>query len=130
MKKVTFLSVLLCFFFLAFDAQAQGKLPKIELNVNNPLVQSVIKKALQEYIPKVTGKDEKVKSIDFRSNKKVGETIALKGTVLFENPKAALGNGNYRFKLKMNSNLLQPKIHYLKLQVFRVWFIRFYRRVI
>ena len=130
MKKITLLSVLFCLFFVAFDAQAQIKLPKIEFNVNNPLVQSLIKKALQEYIPKVTGKDEKVKSIDFRSNKKIGETTALKGTVLFENPKAALGNGNYRFKLKMNSNLLQPKIHYLKLQVVRIWFIRFYKRVI
>ena len=109
---------------------AQIKKPRIELNVDNPIVKTVIKKALEEYIPKVTGENEKVKDISFITKKKTEEFVDLKGTVLFQNPKAALGNGNYRFKLKMGSNLLKPKIYHLKLQVARLWFIRFYKRVI
>jgi hypothetical protein len=119
--------LILCTISLSY---AQPKLPKLELNVDNPIVKMFIKKALEEYIPKVTGENEKVKDISFITKKKTEEFVDLKGTVIFQNPKAALGNGNYRFKLKMGNNLLKPKIYHLKLQVLRIWFIRFYRKVI
>jgi hypothetical protein len=131
MLSLSRLSLLLSLIFvLANTSTAQIKLPKLKIDVNSPIVQMFIKKALQEYIPRVTGKDEKVKDIKFTTNKTIGEVTKLKGTVIFQNPKAALGNGNYRFKLKMNSNLLNPKIHSLRLQVLRIWFIRFYKKVI
>ena len=125
MKNISFIFLLLlCGSFLP-EASAQ-----LKLTVDNPVIKAFIKKGLEEYIPKVTGENEKIKDISFITNKKTEEFTALKGTVLFENPKAALGNGNYRFKLKIGNNLLKPKIHYLKLQVARIWFIRFYKRVI
>lgn len=126
MKNISFIFLLLmlCCSFLP-EASAQ-----LKLTVDNPVIKAFIKKGLEEYIPKVTGENEKIKDISFITNKKTEEFTALKGTVLFENPKAALGNGNYRFKLKIGNNLLKPKIHYLKLQVARIWFIRFYKRVI
>lgn len=131
MHLLSRLSLLLSLIFaLANQSTAQIKLPQLKLDINSPIVQTVIKKALQEYIPRVTGKDEKVKDIKFTTNKTIGDAVKLKGTVIFQNPKAALGNGNYRFKLKMNSNLLQPKIHSLRLQVLRIWFVRFYKKVI
>jgi hypothetical protein len=126
MKNISFICLLLllsCSFLPEASAQ-------LKLTVDNPVIKAFIKKGLEEYIPKVTGENEKIKDISFITNKKTEEFTALKGTVLFENPKAALGNGNYRFKLKIGNNLLKPKIHYLKLQVARIWFIRFYKRVI
>jgi hypothetical protein len=98
--------------------------------VDNPIVKTFIKKALAEYIPKVTKYNEKVQDIQFETTQKTEEFTALKGTVLFANQKAMLGNGNYRFKLKIGNNLLKPKIYSLKLQTFRIWFIRFYKTVI
>ena len=130
MKKLSIIGFLAIFLFLSNSMEAQIKPPKLELNVDNPIVKAVIKKALDEYIPKVTGENEKVKDISFITKKKTEEFVDLKGTVVFQNPKAALGNGNYRFKLKIGSNLLKPKIYHLKLQVLRIWFIRFYRKVI
>lgn len=130
MRNSTIIGFWALFFLLPNFLAAQIKPPKIELNVDNPIVKTVIKKALDEYIPKVTGENEKVKDISFITKKKTEEFVDLKGTVLFQNPKAALGNGNYRFKLKMGTNLLKPKIYHLKLQVLRIWFIRFYRKVI
>ncbi len=121
-----------CLFFVAIGSLwgQKFKLPKLDLNLDSPIVQGLMKRTLQEFIPRVTGKDGKVKDIRLDTRKALGETIKLKGTVIFENPKAMLGNGNYRFKMRLNSDLLKPKIHYLKLQVSRIWFIRFYRRVI
>lgn len=125
MKNISFIFLLLLSCSFLPEASAQ-----LKLTVDNPVIKAFIKKGLEEYIPKVTGENEKIKDISFITNKKTEEFTALKGTVLFENPKAALGNGNYRFKLKIGNNLLKPKIHYLKLQVARIWFIRFYKRVI
>jgi hypothetical protein len=130
MKKLSIIGFLAIFLLLNSNLEAQIKPPKLELNVDNPIVKAVIKKALDEYIPKVTGENEKVKDISFITKKKTEEFVDLKGTVIFQNPKAALGNGNYRFKLKIGNNLLKPKIYHLKLQVLRIWFIRFYRKVI
>jgi len=126
MKNISLICLLLilCFGILP-EAAAQ-----LKLTVDNPIIKAFIKKGLEEYIPKVTGKNEKIRDISFITNKKTEAFTALKGTILFENPKAALGNGNYRFKLKIGNNLLKPKIHYLKLQVARIWFIRFYKRAI
>lgn len=126
MKKLLLLPFLLSLLFLTNDASAQ----QIQLNVDNPIIKTFIKKALQEYIPKVTKNKEKVQDIQFETTKKTEEYTAIKGTVLFANQKAVLGNGNYRFKLKIGNNLLKPKIHSLKLQVARIWFIRFYKKVI
>jgi hypothetical protein len=103
---------------------------QIQINIDNPLVKTFIKKALAEFIPKVTKYNEKVQDIQFKTTKKTEEYTALRGTVLFANQKAMLGNGNYRFKLKIGNNLLKPKIYSLKLQTFRIWFIRFYKKVI
>ena len=130
MKKLSIIGYIALFLFITSSIEAQIKPPRLELNVESPIVQTVIKKALQEFIPKVTGENEKVKDISFITKKKTEEFVDLKGTVIFQNPKAALGNGNYRFKLKMGNNLLKPKIYHLKLQVLRIWFIRFYRKVI
>ena len=126
MKKLLLLPFLLSLLFLTNEASAQ----QIQLNVDNPIIKTFIKKALQEYIPKVTKNKEKVQDIQFETTKKTEEYTAIKGTVLFANQKAVLGNGNYRFKLKIGNNLLKPKIHSLKLQVARIWFIRFYKKVI
>ncbi len=126
MKHLLLMPFLLLFLFLANEGNAQ----QIKLNVDNPIIKTSIKKALQEYIPKATKNNEKIQDIQFETTKKTEEYTALKGTVLFANQKAALGNGNYRFKLKIGNNLLKPKIHSLKLQVARIWFIRFYKKVI
>jgi hypothetical protein len=126
MKNLVLMPFLLSLLFLANEASAQ----QIQLNVDNPIIKTFIKKALQEYIPKVTKNKEKVQDIQFETTKKTEDYTALKGTVLFANQKAALGNGNYRFKLKIGNNLLKPKIYSLKLQVARIWFIRFYKKVI
>lgn len=125
MRSLFCLSLFFCFLF---GLQAQR--PKLELDVENPIVQKVLKRVLEEGIPRVTGKNEKIRELSFLSKKRKDETIRLRGRILFQNPKAALGNGDYRFKLRMNSNLLKPKIQMLKLQTFRIWFIRFYKRVI
>ena len=103
---------------------------QIQINIDNPLVKTFIKKALAEFIPKVTKYNEKVQDIQFETTKKTEEFTAIKGTVLFANQKAMLGNGNYRFKLKIGNNLLKPKIYSLKLQTFRIGCIRFYKKVI
>lgn len=126
MKKLFSLSVFLLFNLFHGETNAQ----KLELNVDNPIVKTFIKKALAEYIPRVTKINEKVQDIQFETTKKTEDLTAIKGTVLFSNQKAVLGNGNYRFKLKIGNNLLKPKIHTLKLQTFRIWFIRFYKKVI
>ena len=91
MHSLVRLSLLLSLIFaLANQSAAQIKMPKLKLDVNSPLVQTFLKKALQEYIPRVTGKDEKVKDIKFTTNKTIGEAVILRGTVIFQNPKAAL----------------------------------------
>jgi len=121
-------AVLTC--FLLINVEAQIPMPKLKFSVDNPIVKTVIKKALNTYIPKVTGENEKVRDVQFKTRKETDEFVSLKGTVLFQNPAAALGNGSYRFKLKVGKDLLKPKIYHLKLQIFRIWFIRFYRRAI
>lgn len=115
---------------LALTATAQINAPNIDFSLDNPVVKTVIKKALNVYIPKVTGKNEKVKDVTFVTKNETNEFQEVKGTVTFQNPAAALGNGSYRVKLKVGKNLLNPKLYYLKLQVLRIWFIRFYRKVI
>lgn len=120
-----FSCVCLCLFWATQTLQAQ-----LKLDIENPVVQHFMKKAMQEYIPKVTGKNEKIKDIQFLKTKRKEEFTNIKGTILFQNPNAALGNGNYRFKMQIGNNLLKPKIKCLKLQVARIWFIRFYKRVI
>ncbi len=117
-------------FLMLLTANNELKSQKIQINIDNPLVKTFIKKALAEYIPRVTKYNEKVQDIQFKTNKKTEEYTAIRGTVLFANQKAMLGNGNYRFKLKIGNNLLKPKIYSLKLQTFRIWFIRFYKKVI
>ena len=117
-------------FLILFTANNQLKSQQIQINIDNPIVKTFIKKALAEYIPRVTKYKEKVQDIQFETTKKTEEFTAIKGTVLFANQKAILGNGNYRFKLKIGNNLLKPKIYSLKLQTFRIWFIRFYKKVI
>ena len=117
-------------FLILFTANNQLKSQQIQINIDNPIVKTFIKKALAEYIPRVTKYKEKVQDIQFETTKKTEEFTAIKGTVLFANQKAMLGNGNYRFKLKIGNNLLKPKIYSLKLQTFRIWFIRFYKKVI
>jgi|JI61114C2RNA_FD_contig_31_1900859_length_737_multi_4_in_0_out_0_2 hypothetical protein len=104
------------------------KKPKFSLD--NPLVKSFVKESIEQYLPQVTGKSEKIKDITFQEKKKSDATVAVKANVLFENPNAGLGNGNYRVKFRIAEDLLKPKIHYLKMQVVRIWFIRFYKRVI
>jgi hypothetical protein len=117
-------------FLMLLTANNELKSQQIQINIDNPLVKTFIKKALAEYIPRVTKYNEKVQDIQFKTIKKTEEYTALSGTVLFANQKAMLGNGNYRFKLKIGNNLLKPKIYSLKLQTFRIWFIRFYKKVI
>ena len=117
-------------FLILFTANNQLKSQQIQINIDNPIVKTFIKKALAEYIPRVTKYKEKVQDIQFETTKKTEEFTAIKGTVLFANQKAMLGTGNYRFKLKIGNNLLKPKIYSLKLQTFRIWFIRFYKKVI
>lgn len=117
-------------FLMLLTANNELKSQQIQINIDNPLVKTFIKKALAEYIPKVTKYNEKVQDIQFKTTKKTEEYTAIRGTVLFANQKAMLGNGNYRFKLKIGNNLLKPKIYSLKLQTFRIWFIRFYKKVI
>jgi hypothetical protein len=117
-------------FLMMLTANNELKSQQIQINIDNPIVKTFIKKALAEFIPKVTKYNEKVQDIQFEATKKTEEYTAIRGTVLFANQKAMLGNGNYRFKLKIGNNLLKPKIHSLKLQTFRIWFIRFYKRVI
>ena len=117
-------------FLMLLTANNEIKSQQIQINIDNPLVKTFIKKALAEYIPRVTKYNEKVQDIQFKTTKKTEEYTALSGTVLFANQKAILGNGNYRFKLKIGNNLLKPKIYSLKLQTFRIWFIRFYKKVI
>jgi hypothetical protein len=124
-----FLAILTFFILITFSGSICHA-QQIQINVDNPIVKTFIKKALAEYIPKVTKYNEKVQDIQFETTQKTEEFTALKGTVLFANQKAMLGNGNYRFKLKIGNNLLKPKIYSLKLQTFRIWFIRFYKRVI
>ncbi len=126
MKYITFSVFLFILVISAFEVEAQ----KIQLNVDNPIVKTFIKKALAVYIPKVTKINEKVQDIQFETTKKTEKYTTIKGTVLFANQKAVLGNGNYRFKLRLGNNLLKPKIDMLKLQVLRIWFIRFYKKVI
>ncbi len=126
MKRLTILPIFIFLFLFGIVGKAQ----QIKINIDNPIVKTVIKKALSEYIPKVTKYKEKVQDIQFETTKKTEEYTALRGTVLFANQKAMLGNGNYRFKLKIGNNLLKPKIYSLKLQTFRIWFIRFYKKVI
>ncbi len=126
MKYITFSAFLFILVISAFEVEAQ----KIQLNVDNPIVKTFIKKALAVYIPKVTKINEKVQDIQFETTKKTEKYTTIKGTVLFANQKAVLGNGNYRFKLRLGNNLLKPKIDMLKLQVLRIWFIRFYKKVI
>ena len=123
------LSILPIFIFL-FLCGTVSKAQQIQINVDNPIVKGFIKKALAEYIPRVTKYKEKVQDIQFETTKKTEEYTALRGTVLFANQRAMMGNGNYRFKLKIGNNLLKPKIYSLKLQTFRFWFIRFYKKVI
>jgi hypothetical protein len=118
------------FIFLLLIIGNKSSAQQIQINIDNPLVKTFIKKALAEFIPKVTKYNEKVQDIQFKTTKKTEEYTALRGTVLFANQKAMLGNGNYRFKLKIGNNLLKPKIYSLKLQTFRIWFIRFYKKVI
>jgi hypothetical protein len=127
MKNILFYSLFLSIFLFPPQLQAQR-----QLTVDNPVVQKVMKVTLQKYINEQTGENEKVKDIVFqhKPKKRNPDVTKLKGTVLFQNPKAALGNGDYRFKMEINTNLLKPKIHKLKLQVLRIWFIRFYKRVI
>jgi hypothetical protein len=120
MKLLLFL---LCFCTSAAQAQ-------LKLSLDNPLVQAFLSKAVEQYLPKVIGRSEKVKGLTFTRNNPKGEWLKLKATVHFENPKAALGNGNYRIKLVMGKNLLKPQIKSLKMQYMRIWFIRFYKRVI
>ena len=117
-------------FLMLLTANNEIKSQQIQINIDNPLVKTFIKKALAEYIPRVTKYNEKVQDIQFKTTKKTEEYTALSGTVLFANQKAMLGNGNYRFKLKIGNNLLKPKIYSLKLQTFRIWFIRIYKKVI
>lgn len=126
MKYITLSAFLFILVMSAFEVEAQ----KIQLNVDNPIVKTFIKKALAVYIPKVTKINEKVQDIQFETTKKTEKYTTIKGTVLFANQKAVLGNGNYRFKLRLGNNLLKPKIDMLKLQVLRIWFIRFYKKVI
>ena len=118
------------FIFLLLIIGNKSSAQQIQINIDNPLVKTFIKKALAEFIPKVTKYNEKVQDIQFKTTKKTEDYTALRGTVLFANQKAMLGNGNYRFKLKIGNNLLKPKIYSLKLQTFRIWFIRFYKKVI
>jgi hypothetical protein len=118
----------LIFLFLIFGNNCSAQ--QIQINIENPIVKTFIKKALAEFIPKVTKYKEKVQDIQFETIKKTEEYTAIRGTVLFANQKAMLGNGNYRFKLRIGNNLLKPKIYSLKLQTFRIWFIRFYKKVI
>ena len=117
-------------FLILFTVNNQLKSQQIQINIDNPIVKTFIKKALAEYIPRVTKYKEKVQDIQFETTKKTEEFTAIKGTVLFANQKAMLGNGNYRFKLKIGNNLLKPKIYSLKLQTFRIGCIRFYKKVI
>ena len=127
MKYTLIFSQLILLLFLGNSLQAQPK-----LTVENPVVQIVMKLTLQKYINEQTGENEKVKDIEFKHKPKKSnpDITKLKGTFFFQNPNAALGNGNYRFKMEINTNLLKPKIHKLKLQVVRIWFIRFYKSVI
>lgn len=117
-------------FLMLLTDNNELKSQQIQINIDNPLVKTFIKKALAEYIPRVTKYNEKVQDIQFKTTKNTEEYTALRGTVLFANQKAMLGNGNYRFKLKIGNNLLKPKIYSLKLQTFRIWFIRLYKKVI
>ena len=139
LKKISMLclfSLLLCCTITVkaqtFDLSALSKLdlPKLELNLENPLVKNVIKKGIQEFLPKVTGSNEKIQDLNFKTKKKSGNITKVKANLTFANKSAALGNGDYRVKFKIGNNLLQPKIHMLKLQTFRLGFIRFYKRVI
>lgn len=127
MKYIMLFCSFFCLMFMMNSVQAQP-----QLKIDHPIVQKVMKVTLQKYINEQTGENEKVKDINFqhKPKKKNPDISKLKGTVLFQNPKAALGNGDYRFKMEVNTNLLKPKIHCLKIQVLRIWFIRFYKRVI
>jgi|GEM_PF-3936416 len=122
------ISLLMGLLMLLFSASVSAQ--KIKFSVDHPVVQRVVKAALKEYIPKVRKKNEKIKDIQFKSTKAGENYNKIKGTVLFDKPGKALGNGNYRFKMKIGNNLLKPEIKSLKLQVARIWFIRFYKRVI
>jgi hypothetical protein len=126
MNKFHFFLLICGLIFFTNELRSQ----QIQINIDNPIVKAFIKKALVEYIPKVTKYKEKVQDVQFETTKKTEEYTALRGTVLFANQRAMLGNGNYRFKLKIGNNLLKPKIYSLKLQTFRIWFIRFYKKVI
>ena len=127
MKYTLIFSQLILLLFIGNNLQAQR-----QLTVEHPVVKKVMKVTLQKYINERTGENDKVKDIQFKHKpkKKNPDVTKLKGTVFFQNPSAALGNGNYRFKMEINTNLLKPKVHKLKLQVLRIWFIRFYKRVI
>lgn len=115
-----------------FDLSELSKLAnsKLELNLENPLVKNVIKKGIQEFLPTVTGSNEKIQDLNFKTKKKSGDMTKVKANLTFANKSAALGNGDYRVKFKIGNNLLKPKISMLKLQTFRIGFIRFYKRVI
>jgi hypothetical protein len=126
MRNLTVLPLLV--FLILFITKSNAQ--QIQINIDNPIVKTFIKKALAEYIPRVTKYKEKVQDIQLETTKKTEEFTAIKGTVLFANQKAMLGNGNYRFKLKIGNNLLKPKIYSLKLQTFRISCIRFYKKVI
>lgn len=115
---------------LCLSSMTELRSQQLQINIDNPLVKAFIKKTLAEYIPRVTKYNEKVQDIQFETTKKTEEYTSLRGTVLFANQKSMMGNGNYRFKLKIGNNLLKPKIYSLKIQTNRIWFIRFYRRVI
>ena len=116
---------------VSLEAQRLGDKAQNLISLDNPIVQQVLAKAVETYLPKVRkGKTERVERVELRRRKEGKDWIDFQANVLFKNPQAALGNGNYRIKFKMSRTLLPPKIHYLKMQTFRIWFIRFYRRVI